>query len=213
MHKVDPKVPDNPAAANLNQSQISRRALLAGLPVAALRAQERLPNFLVIVADDHGWDDVGCYGHPVVRTPNLDRLAADGVRFTHCYTTSSAVQPWARGGDDWPLPACLGCDPARARRRCAATIDAARPVDLCAGTAGSGLRERRPCASGTFRPRAQRPTDSTTSFLAGPTTWIRPLNFSMSAMTVRFASISVLLTRTVPFRSHEGFEYRGPPRK
>ena len=72
---------------------MSRRALLAGLPATALRAQQRPPNLLVIVADDHGWNDVGCYGHPVARTPNLDRLAREGVRFTHCYTTAPLCSP------------------------------------------------------------------------------------------------------------------------
>ena len=63
------------------------------MPVAALRAQQRPPNFLVIVADDHGWNDLGCYGHPVVRTPHLDRLAGEGVRFTHCFTTAPLCSP------------------------------------------------------------------------------------------------------------------------
>ena len=58
-----------------------------------MHAATRPPNFLVIVADDHGWDDLGCYAHPVVRTPNLDRLANDGVRFTHCYTTAPLCSP------------------------------------------------------------------------------------------------------------------------
>ena len=74
-------------------ARVSRRSLLAGLPVAALRAQDRPPNFVVIVADDHGWNDAGCYGHPILRTPNLDRLAAGGVRFTHCYTTAPLCSP------------------------------------------------------------------------------------------------------------------------
>ena len=71
----------------------SRRTLLAGMPAVALRAQQRPPNLVVIVADDHGWNDVGCYGHPVIRTPHLDRLASDGVRFTHCYTTAPLCSP------------------------------------------------------------------------------------------------------------------------
>ncbi len=53
----------------------------------------RQPNLLVIVADDHGWNDLGCYGHPVVRTPNLDRIAAEGVRFTRCFTTAPLCSP------------------------------------------------------------------------------------------------------------------------
>ena len=72
---------------------LSRRLLLAGVPAALVRAQQRPPNFLVIVADDHGWNDAGCYGHPVARTPNLDRLASEGVRFTHCHTTAPLCSP------------------------------------------------------------------------------------------------------------------------
>lgn len=72
---------------------LTRRSLLSAIPAAALRAQSRPPNFLVIVADDHGWDDLGCYAHPVVKTPYLDRLARDGVRFTHCFTTAPLCSP------------------------------------------------------------------------------------------------------------------------
>ncbi|MDA8370275.1 MAG: sulfatase-like hydrolase/transferase [Nocardiopsaceae bacterium] len=48
------------------------------------------PNILFILADDLGWADLGCYGSSAIRTPNLDRLAAEGVRFTHGYAGS----PW-----------------------------------------------------------------------------------------------------------------------
>ena len=51
-------------------------------------AQTKRPNFVIIVTDDHGIGDVGCYGHPEVRTPNLDRLAASGVRFTQWYSNA-----------------------------------------------------------------------------------------------------------------------------
>ena len=43
------------------------------------------PNFILIFADDLGYGDLGCYGNKVVRTPNLDRLASEGVRFTNFY--------------------------------------------------------------------------------------------------------------------------------
>jgi arylsulfatase A-like enzyme len=62
--------------------------LLAAAPAAAQTPQSRRPNFIVIVTDDHGIGDVGCYGHPEVRTPNLDRLAASGVRFTEWYANA-----------------------------------------------------------------------------------------------------------------------------
>ena len=51
-------------------------------------AQTKRPNFVIIVTDDHGIGDVGCYGHPEVRTPNLDQLAASGVRFTQWYSNA-----------------------------------------------------------------------------------------------------------------------------
>jgi len=44
-------------------------------------------NVLLLIADDHGLDDLGCYGNPVIKTPGLDRLAANGVRFTNAFAT------------------------------------------------------------------------------------------------------------------------------
>ena len=46
----------------------------------------RPPNIVLIVADDMGWGDVGAYGHPTIRTPHLDRLAAEGQRWTSFYS-------------------------------------------------------------------------------------------------------------------------------
>lgn len=51
------------------------------------------PNLLVIVADDMAHADLGIAGHPTVKTPNLDRLAADGVRFTHAFTPNPICTP------------------------------------------------------------------------------------------------------------------------
>lgn len=51
------------------------------------------PNILVLIADDISRDDFGCYGHPVIRTPNIDALAADGIRFTHAFLTTSSSSP------------------------------------------------------------------------------------------------------------------------
>jgi N-sulfoglucosamine sulfohydrolase len=55
-------------------------------------AEER-PNFVVFIADDMGWDDCGAYGHPHIRTPNMDRLAAEGLRFDRAYLTCSSCSP------------------------------------------------------------------------------------------------------------------------
>jgi arylsulfatase A-like enzyme len=51
------------------------------------------PNLLIIIADDLGWADLGSYGSPHIRTPNLDRLAAQGVRFTQGYSAAAVCSP------------------------------------------------------------------------------------------------------------------------
>ena len=51
------------------------------------------PNVLVILADDLGWGDLACYGHPELETPNLDRLAAEGSLFTAFYVASPTCSP------------------------------------------------------------------------------------------------------------------------
>jgi arylsulfatase A len=51
------------------------------------------PNIVIILADDLGWGDLGCYGHPTLRTPNLDRMAAEGMRFTEFYSAGEVCTP------------------------------------------------------------------------------------------------------------------------
>jgi arylsulfatase A len=60
--------------------------LLAPLPV--VYAGESKPNVVLILADDLGWSDLACYGSDLHETPNLDRFAQDGVRFTNAYAMS-----------------------------------------------------------------------------------------------------------------------------
>lgn len=68
---------------------MNRREFVAGsLAAAAAYGQQRRPNFIVIVTDDQGIGDVGCYGHRDALTPNLDRLAASGVRFSQWYSNA-----------------------------------------------------------------------------------------------------------------------------
>ena len=55
------------------------------------------PNILVLLTDDLGYGDLGCYGHPMIRTPNLDKLARQGVLFTQCYTASPVCSPSRAG--------------------------------------------------------------------------------------------------------------------
>ncbi len=71
---------------------ISRRTLLGSL-AAPLLAQRKRPNLVLIFADDLGYGDLSCYGHPTIRTPNLDRMAAEGMRFTQYYSANPLCSP------------------------------------------------------------------------------------------------------------------------
>lgn len=62
------------------------------VPLGVLWAAER-PNVIVIIGDDISWNDFGCYGNPHARTPNIDRLAANGLRFTQAFLTASSCSP------------------------------------------------------------------------------------------------------------------------
>jgi arylsulfatase A len=61
-----------------------------------VRAAER-PNIVVILSDDLGYGDPACFGNPVIQTPNLDRLADEGLKLTHCYAAAANCSP-ARTG-------------------------------------------------------------------------------------------------------------------
>jgi arylsulfatase A-like enzyme len=67
-------------------------ALPAALTSAAA-STDRPPNIVIIYADDLGCGDLGCYGHPTIRTPNLDRMAAEGMRFTQFYSAAEVCTP------------------------------------------------------------------------------------------------------------------------
>src|SRR5690606_12418198 len=56
-------------------------------------AEKPKPNFIVILADDLGYNDLGCFGSPLIKTPNLDRMAKEGVRFTSFYVGASVCTP------------------------------------------------------------------------------------------------------------------------
>lgn len=60
---------------------------------ASLSAGPRPPNIILILADDLGYGDLGCYGQTLIRTPELDRMAQEGVRFTHFYAGSTVCAP------------------------------------------------------------------------------------------------------------------------
>jgi len=68
-------------------------SLSAAASRAAFSAQARKPNIIFILADDLGYGDCGCYGQKVIKTPNIDKLAAEGMRFTQAYAGSTVCAP------------------------------------------------------------------------------------------------------------------------
>ena len=77
--------------------KIAKKALiLASGGLAAMGctgAHKELPNIVFILADDLGWGDLGCYGQKLFDTPNIDSLAARGIRFTQCYSGTTVSAP------------------------------------------------------------------------------------------------------------------------
>lgn len=86
------------------------------VPARAADGPKR-PNVVLIIADDMAWDDCGAYGNPRVRTPNIDRLAREGMRFDRAFVTASSCSPsrssiitgrypHSTGAEElhWPLP-------------------------------------------------------------------------------------------------------------
>src|SRR4051812_44405891 len=72
---------------------------LAWLPVVLTAATpvERPPNFVILVADDLGYGDLGCYGSPTIATPRIDAMAAAGARFTDFYAAAPFCSPSRAG--------------------------------------------------------------------------------------------------------------------
>jgi arylsulfatase A len=98
----------------------TRRGILAGLAGGLLRAQTKRPNIVLILFDDLGWKDFSCYGNTTQKTPNIDAIAAEGVRFTQAYAACPVCSPsraalltgkypprtgvtdWIAGRPQWP---------------------------------------------------------------------------------------------------------------
>jgi len=70
-------------------------AVLASIALAAQAAEQ--PNILLIYVDDLGYGDLSSYGHPVIETPNIDRLAAEGVKLTNYYAPAALCSPSRAG--------------------------------------------------------------------------------------------------------------------
>jgi len=68
--------------------------LVTGLfGLAALCDASEKPNVILFLADDLGYRDLGCYGHPIIQMPNIDALARQGVRLTDCHSAGTVCSP------------------------------------------------------------------------------------------------------------------------
>ncbi len=67
--------------------------LLPGCTSPPASSRGDMPNVVILFADDLGYGDLGVYGHPTIRTPNLDRMAAEGMKFTQFYVGASVCTP------------------------------------------------------------------------------------------------------------------------
>lgn len=83
-------------AASLTCVAAATVSALAPPAVAEPPAAHR-PNFLILLADDLGYGDLACYGHEVIQSPNLDRLAREGLRLTDCYSAGASCSPSRTG--------------------------------------------------------------------------------------------------------------------
>ena len=94
MNLISPLTP-RPPLLSLPLSLLLPLALSLLLPVsaAAAAAADRPPNIIYLLADDLGYGDLGSYGQKLIRTPRLDRMAQEGIRFTQHYAGAPSCQP------------------------------------------------------------------------------------------------------------------------
>ena len=76
---------------------------LGGSAVAA-----EMPNVVILLCDDLGYGNLNCLAHPKILTPHLDKLAAEGIKFTHCYSASPVCSPSRAGLLSGRIPNRLG---------------------------------------------------------------------------------------------------------
>jgi uncharacterized sulfatase len=88
----------NPSRVYFGKAAMNRRTFLrdaggAALATAAFGANNERPNILFAIADDMSWAHMSCAGDPVIKTPAMDRVAREGIRFTHAYCCSPSCTP------------------------------------------------------------------------------------------------------------------------
>lgn len=83
---------------NMNRRDFLKRTAMATASLSMISGNSwanktKRPNVLLYVTDDQGTNDAGCYGNSVIKTPGLDQLASEGVRFSHAFCTTASCSP------------------------------------------------------------------------------------------------------------------------
>jgi len=80
-------------AVGLGAAAVAVPSCMSSYQKSRPRTSEDRPNFIIIFTDDQGYQDVGCFGSPLIRTPNLDRMAAEGMKLTDFYVAAAVCSP------------------------------------------------------------------------------------------------------------------------
>ncbi len=114
------------------------------LSLAASPTASEKPNIVIIFADDLGYGDLGCYGSPTIRTPNLDRMAAEGLRFTDFYSAGGSLHSQPSGAADRSLSDSQRhvWEPARPVSRTRRVACPQKEVTIAEALTSAGLRHR-----------------------------------------------------------------------
>ena len=81
----------------LGAASLALPGCAAGPTPVARKPSGSRPNIVIVLCDDLGYGDLSCFGHPQIRTPNLDRLAAEGMKLTDCYAAAPVCSPSRAG--------------------------------------------------------------------------------------------------------------------
>jgi arylsulfatase A-like enzyme len=133
-----------------------------------MRLAAKAPNVVVILADDMGWGDLGCYGSTAIPTPHIDRLAREGVRLTNCHAASAVCTPSRyavlTGRYSWRGPlknfVLMGHGPAIIEQDRPTLASVLRDAGYATGAFGKwhlglGWRHRDGCVRDAFQPGAR----------------------------------------------------------
>jgi arylsulfatase A-like enzyme len=95
-------------SAGLGTVTLAMQGCLSTSGLTSDKASARRPNIIFILADDLGWTELGCYGNTFNETPNLDKLAAQGTRFTDAYASAPVCSPYRAALMTGQYPARVG---------------------------------------------------------------------------------------------------------